>query len=83
MDKAQKLDNNMVVKGRLIHVKNTLKVKFSNSKDEYLALWVEDSNGKNERCLLFTERELKVGEARANKNKEDLPSKPMLVDLID
>ena len=81
--KAEKLDDSMVVKGRLIKVKNTIKPKFSNAKDEYVSLWVENADGKGERCLLFTERELGIAERRAIKNPEDLPKKPMIVDLLD
>jgi hypothetical protein len=67
----------------LLELKILKKLKFSNAKDEYLAVWVEDANGKNERCLLFTERELKLAECRSKKNLEDLTSKSKLQDLLD
>ena len=38
----------------------------------YWAVYVEDANGKNERCLLFTDEQIKISEKRAEKNKEDL-----------
>lgn len=80
---TESIDKQRIVAGRLIRVKNTIKPKFSNAKNEYSSIWVEDANGKNERCLLFTERELKVAEARAKKNPEDLPKKCVLQNLID
>jgi len=80
---GERIDNVKVVPGRLICVKNTAKPKFSNAKNEYLAVFVEDSGGDNERCLLFTEREVKMAEHRALKNKEDLLKKHFLQDLID
>jgi hypothetical protein len=78
-----KIDDARVAAGRLIHVKNTKKPKFSNAKNEYLAVFVEDSGGGNERCLLFTERELKIAEHRASRNPEDLTKKSLLQDLLD
>lgn len=80
---AEKIDDVRVTAGRLIRVKNSKKPKFSNAKDEYIAVFVEDSNGKNERCLLFTKRELKIAEERAKKNPEDLTKKSLLQDLFD
>lgn len=67
--------------GRLIRVNN--KDRKFGSALEYIALWVEDSNGKNERCLLFTEDEIKKAEERANRNPEDLTKKSFLTDLFD
>ena len=80
---AEKIDDKLVRSGRLIRVKNTKKPKFSNAKDQYFAVWVEDANGKNERCLLFTERELILAENRSKKNPEDCPKKSFLQNLID
>ena len=72
---ADKTENNNVITGRLLRIHNVKKAKFSNAKDEYVSLWVEDSNGTNERCLLFTERELLIAEKRAKKNPENLTKK--------
>lgn len=80
---SQNIDTSRIVAGRLIRVKNTEKPVFSNEKGEYLAVWVEDSDSKKERCLLFTEREIKIAEARAKRNPEDITVKPFLQDLID
>ena len=80
---AELIDNKRIVAGRIIHVKNTVRPKFSHSKEEYLAIWVEDADSKNERCLLFTEREIKLAETRAKKNPEDLTSKSALQNLLD
>lgn len=67
--------------GRLQKVEN--KNRRFGSALEYLALWVEDSNGKNERCLLFTEDEITKAAERAAKNPEDLTKKSWLTDLLD
>jgi len=80
---TEKIDDARVVPGRLIRVKNTDKPKFSNAKNEYLSLFVEDADGGNERCLLFTEREIKVAQHRAERNKEDLTKKSALQNLLD
>lgn len=80
---AQQIDDTTVKSGRLIRVRNKNKPKFSNAKDQYVSVWVENANGKNERCLLFTEREILIAENRAKKNKEDCPKKGFLQDLID
>jgi len=80
---VDKIDDVKVKPGRLIRVKNTKKPKFSNAKNEYIAVFVEDSDGGNERCLLFTERELKVAELRAERNSEDLTKKSLFQDMVD
>ena len=80
---GEKIDDVRTVAGRFINVKNTKKKKFSNAKNEYSAIWVEDANGKNERCLLFTQREIKIAEDRAKKNPEDLTSKSAIQNLIE
>lgn len=80
---TEKIDDVRVAPGRLIRVKNSKKPKFSNAKSEYLAVFVEDADGGNERCLLFTPRELKIAEYRASRNKEDLTKKSILQDLLD
>jgi hypothetical protein len=67
----------------LIKVWNTEKPKFTNANETYIAIWVEDANGKNERCLLFTESAIKIAEARASKNQEDLTKKNLIVNFLD
>ena len=69
--------------GRLIPVYNLGRRKFSRERRFYSAVWVEDADGGNERCLLFTEGELKRAEERAARNPEDLPKKGWLEDLTD
>ena len=81
--KVQKIDKVAVKAGRLIKVANTNKAKLSNAKDVYWALWVEDPNGKNERCILLTDHELKSAEFRAQRNREDLTKKGILSNLTD
>ena len=80
---SNKIDKNMIKNGRMIRVSNTEKKKFSNANEQYVALWVEDSNGKNERCLLFTESAIKVAEERAKKNQEDLTKKNLIINFLD
>jgi hypothetical protein len=80
---SEQIDDVKVVPGRLIRVENTEKPKFSNAKNEYIALYVEDANGDNERCLLFTDRELKIAEVRASKNSEDWLKKSFIQNLLD
>lgn len=70
-----------VKQGRLIEVDN--KERVFGSALSYKAVWVEDSGGKNERCLLFTDDELKGAEERAAKNIEDLTRRSLLTDLLD
>jgi hypothetical protein len=80
---ATLIDKVKVKAGRLIKVVNTNIPKFSNAKRHYFAVWVEDANGSNERCLLFSEAELKSAEHRSEKNKEDLTTKGFVFDLLD
>lgn len=78
---ANLVDQVRVKSGRLIRVWNTLRKK--NEKKGYVSVWVEDADGSNERCLLFTEKELERAELRASKNLEDLTKKNFLTDLTD
>lgn len=75
------IDKVKIKAGRLIKVFNT-KPK-PHAKPWYVSVWVEDADGKNERCLLFTENEIKIAEDRANKNKEDLTNKNFFTNLLD
>lgn len=70
-----------IKKGRLISVENQDR-KFG-SAPFYIAVQVENSNGKNERCLLFTDDEIKKAEERAKRNPGDLTKKGWLVNLLD
>jgi hypothetical protein len=67
--------------GRRIEVENKNQ-KFGAAK-KYIAIQVENEDGKGEKCLLFTEHQLKVAEERAKKNPEDLTKKGFITDLID
>ena len=80
---AKLIDKTTVKNGRLIQVWNDLRKKFSNALKTYWAVWVEDANGKNERCLLFTEAEIKRAEYRASRNAEDLTKKCLIIDILD
>jgi hypothetical protein len=77
------LDKVKIKTGRLIRVENTQRPKFSNANTTYYAVWVENANGKNERCLLFTEKEIVEAESRASRNKEDLTKKDFLTNFLD
>lgn len=70
-----------VKRGRLIKVDNTER-KFG-SAAQYNAVWVEDCDDTNERCLLFTDDEISKAEQRAMNNIEDLTEKSLLTDLTD
>lgn len=78
---AQKIDKVTVKSGRLIRVENLDKKSAANKL--YVAVQVEDADGGNERCLLFTENQVLKAQERANKNKEDLTTKGFLADLFD
>lgn len=80
---ANLIDLVRVKAGRLIKVWNTEKKKFSNAKPWYISVWVEDADGKNERCLLFTEKEIEAAQKRAEANAEDLTSKSLFTNIID
>lgn len=67
--------------GRLKEVDNTAR-KFGEALT-YIAVWVEDENGKNERPLLFTADAIKEAEERAKKNMEDVPNRDFLTNLFD
>jgi hypothetical protein len=78
---ASVIDQIKVKAGRLIRVFN--KKPAPNAKAQYVSVWVEDADGCNERCLLFTEHEIKKAEERASKNIEDLTKKSFFTDLFD
>ena len=80
---ASLIDKVRIKAGRLVKVWNTEKKKFSNAKPWYISVWVEDANGGNERCLLFTEKEIQAAERRAAANQEDLTKKDFVTDLVD
>ena len=78
---ANVLDQVRIKKGRLIRVQNTERT--FGSVDVYIAVQVENADGSNERCLLFTEKEIQAAQERADKNKEDLTNRSFLTDLLD
>jgi hypothetical protein len=78
---ANVLDQARIKKGRLIRVQNTERT--FGSADVYIAVQVENADGSNERCLLFTEKELEAAQERADKNKEDLTNRSFITDLLD
>ena len=78
---ANVLDQVKVKQGRLIRVENTERT--FGSADVYIAVQVEDADGSNERCLLFTEKEIQAAQERADKNKEDLTTKSFITDMLD
>lgn len=75
------IDQVRVKQGRLIRVENTERT--FGSAQVYIAVQVEDADGTNERCLLFTEKEIKAAQERADKNKEDLTNRSLFTDLLD
>jgi len=77
------IDKVSIKMGRLVRVENTRKPKFSNAKRLYVAIQVEDPDGGNERCLLFTQNDIKAAEYRASRNTEDLTDKGFFTDILD
>lgn len=75
------LDQVKVKQGRLIRVQNTERT--FGSADVYVAVQVENADGSDERCLLFTEKEIQAAQERADKNKEDLTNRSFITDLLD
>lgn len=55
------LDNNKIVLGQCVRVTNVEKKRTPNKhkfeSDEYIAIQIEDYDGKDERCILFTPTE--------------------------
>jgi hypothetical protein len=78
---AKVLDQVKVKQGRLIRVENTERT--FGSSDVYVAVQVENADGSDERCLLFTEKEIQAAQERADKNKEDLTNRSFITDLLD
>jgi hypothetical protein len=81
MGKAIQLEKARVVAGRIIPVYN--KKRKSAANKSYYSVWVEDADGKNERCILLTEYQIKTAEERARKNPEDCTQKGFITDLLD
>jgi len=71
----------LVKMGRLIPVWNQDPRK--RAKPLYISLRVEDPDGSNERCLLFTQAQIDTAQRRANANPEDCPKVGILMDLLD
>ena len=78
---ANVIDQVKVKQGRLIRVQNTERT--FGSADVYVAVQVENADGSDERCLLFTEKEIQAAQERADKNKEDLTNRSFFTDLLD
>jgi hypothetical protein len=60
-----------VTSGKLIKVRNQKRAVLTNAKNWYYALWIEDHDGRNERCIMLTQREFEGPANRAVKNEED------------
>lgn len=67
--------------GRLIPVYNQDPRR--GAKPVYVSVRVEDADGKNERCLLFTQAQIDAAARRAAANPEDCPKPGSLTDLFD
>ena len=75
---AEKLTSASVKLGRLIAVTNQHRRQGTNDVPVLNALWIEDSDGGNERCIMLSPRMLKAAEYLAQKNPEDIPSRSLL-----
>lgn len=80
---VEKIDKVKTEAGKLIRVKNTDKLKLTNAKDIYYCIWVEDSDGGNERALLLVQSELDRILERTSKNKDDVLTSDSSVKLED
>ena len=65
---TDQLNKPNVIIGKLFRVKNNKKPKFSNAKDEYFSVWIENLDDTDKKLLLFTKRELDLSEERSRKN---------------
>jgi hypothetical protein len=81
MSEANNITGARVVAGRQILVEN--KDKKTSADKWYIAIWVENADGNNEECLLFTEEQIKEARDRAKANPEDIPKKDFIADLLD
>jgi hypothetical protein len=69
------------VKGRMIPVDNTNRA--FGSALSYVAIQVENQDGREEQCLLFTQAEIDNAKKRAARNPEDLTKKGFFRGLFD
>ena len=67
--------------GTLVFIEN--KEQKPNENTNYWRVWVQNKEGKNERPLIFTEKEIERAERRGLKNKEDHGKRGKLQDLLD
>jgi len=77
----KKIDKQRVKAGRLISVENTK--RRTNGAMEYNSLWVEDTDGQNERCWFLTLKDVEMLEYRSQRNKEDWTKKGLITDILD
>lgn len=77
------MDSARVVPGRLIRVWNKGHEKNDPNDDFHYTLWVEDANGKNERCIILTPKMLAEADQLAKDNPEDLTEKSFIQNVID
>ena len=88
--KALKLDDQRVIPGRIIRVINKAKPGEMDN-DEVVdhtenilnMIWIEDADGGNERAICLTPVMLQCAENLARSNKEDIPKKSVIQDMID
>jgi hypothetical protein len=66
--------------GRLVSVEN--KDRKFGSATEYKLLWIEDSDGCNERPILLTDHEIEAARNRAIANTEDIVAQSKLWNLL-
>ena len=83
MTSKEAIDKAKTKAGRLIRVWNTERKKFSREARQYTAVWVEDQDGKNERCWLLTDKDIERLEYRSKRNIEDWTKKGFWTNLID
>ena len=48
-----------VVNGQIVRIPNSARKAFSTASKEYLAVWFDQYDGKDDRCYMFTDAELR------------------------
>jgi len=78
-----KKEKKRVVNGRLIRVFESKRPKFTHVSKEWDAVQVEDVNGHNSRCLLFTAGEIAEAQKRAANNVEELTKEGFIIEILE
>jgi hypothetical protein len=81
-NEAMPVSSATITAGKLIPVWNLKRKEFSNAKKWYYAVWTENEEAKDEKCILLTKCGVAVARERAELNPEDLLDKPTFMSLF-